>query len=341
MRNMVGSPVQNDDFFERPKTIKKIWRALKNGNNIMLYAPPKSGVTSLLLHLRERELEAWLLLFEIQEIRQNLKLGNVRFIFAGASNQGSFTAMFKVYLQDVEESLEDLVSIDLTPLSKIEAAHFVNCLLENGDFQIPTNVIDYLLEQIQWLIPFHLQLVFREIADIAIDGDLDVISNKDINEAFSRLSHNKAIFDHWHRRLEDLVKNNGYKFAKNLLDILSKQTEIDLSAIANLAKNHDILDDFKGILQILTQEGYINNDENRELYRFNSGLVKAWWRNHFADESHNRLISEFKDIKVNSLKINNIKCFEDIVIDFDASNPMALIVGSNARGKTTILQLVA
>lgn len=47
----------------------------------------------------------------------------------------------------------------------------------------------------------------------------------------------------------------------------------------------------------------------------------------------------FAEIKVSSIHIKNIRCFEDVTIPFDASRN--LIVGANSRGKSTVLQLVA
>ncbi len=47
---------------------------------------------------------------------------------------------------------------------------------------------------------------------------------------------------------------------------------------------------------------------------------------------------KFADIKINSISIKNIRCFNDITIDFTQN--CNLLVGTNSRGKTTILQLI-
>jgi predicted ATP-binding protein involved in virulence len=46
-------------------------------------------------------------------------------------------------------------------------------------------------------------------------------------------------------------------------------------------------------------------------------------------------------IKILRLKICQIKCFDEIEINFSSSNNTTLIIGINARGKSTILQLIA
>ena len=48
-----------------------------------------------------------------------------------------------------------------------------------------------------------------------------------------------------------------------------------------------------------------------------------------------------KTVKIEKVSIRNIKCFNSIVIDFDSDSNIDLIIGVNARGKTTILQLIS
>lgn len=46
-------------------------------------------------------------------------------------------------------------------------------------------------------------------------------------------------------------------------------------------------------------------------------------------------------INISRIKICNIKCFDEIEINFSSSHNTTLIIGINARGKSTILQLIA
>src|SRR3954454_6211104 len=58
MRNVTGSPVEHDDFFDRPRDLARLQRELANGANILLTAPRRVGKTSLVLRLCELEREA-------------------------------------------------------------------------------------------------------------------------------------------------------------------------------------------------------------------------------------------------------------------------------------------
>ncbi len=55
MKNITGSPVEHDDFFNRPDDIERLQRELSNKANILLTAPRRVGKTSLILRLCELE----------------------------------------------------------------------------------------------------------------------------------------------------------------------------------------------------------------------------------------------------------------------------------------------
>lgn len=58
MRNVTGSPVENDDFFDRPRDLDRLQRELGNDANCLLTAPRRVGKTSLVLRLCELERQA-------------------------------------------------------------------------------------------------------------------------------------------------------------------------------------------------------------------------------------------------------------------------------------------
>jgi uncharacterized protein len=53
MRNIIGSPAEGDDFFDRPKILAKLRRELDDQANILLVAPRRVGKTSLVIRLCE------------------------------------------------------------------------------------------------------------------------------------------------------------------------------------------------------------------------------------------------------------------------------------------------
>lgn len=51
MRNITGSPVEADDFFDRPRALQKLRRELENDAHVLFTAPRRVGKTSLILRL--------------------------------------------------------------------------------------------------------------------------------------------------------------------------------------------------------------------------------------------------------------------------------------------------
>jgi AAA+ ATPase superfamily predicted ATPase len=58
VRNVTGSPAENEDFFDRPRDLSRLQREIDNGANILLTAPRRVGKTSVALRLCEIERQA-------------------------------------------------------------------------------------------------------------------------------------------------------------------------------------------------------------------------------------------------------------------------------------------
>lgn len=54
MRNIPGSPVEGNDFFDRPEALARLSREITNDSNVLLTAPRRVGKTSLILRLCEQ-----------------------------------------------------------------------------------------------------------------------------------------------------------------------------------------------------------------------------------------------------------------------------------------------
>jgi AAA+ ATPase superfamily predicted ATPase len=54
MNNIVGQPVEGEDFFDRSREVASIWESLEEGNQVLLLAPRRVGKTSLALRVGEK-----------------------------------------------------------------------------------------------------------------------------------------------------------------------------------------------------------------------------------------------------------------------------------------------
>ena len=108
------------------------------------------------------------------------------------------------------------------------------------------------------------------------------ITKKIIDEAFTRILDLRNCFEHWHTRLRKAYKKDDYNFAKDLLNQVSIAENIESKEILNLAYRHHLDDTFKDIVNSLVYDGYINNNDDPALYRFNSPILMMWWRKNVA-----------------------------------------------------------
>lgn len=345
MRNIIGQPVKGEDFFERPKLIKKIHKTLDAKLPVLLTGPKKSGKTSILQFLSEHLMEYYAFfyidadsIFDIhsyydtlwdklcnpaflshirsktgeiadaddviglirayigkrplvimvddfsgflekvyrddgpevaarflkvdQEFRSHFGKGidDARFIYTSSINLGNIANKI-----DVSQSINDLYPIGIPPFSDKEAREFIQALTESEEFDLDSGQIRYICEKIQWLNPFHIQLIFFELGSIYLDNDLTEITNSTIDEALGRLLKHKDYIEPWQRDLQTFPSSQEYEKVKK----------------------------------------------------------------------------EFKKIKIEKIKIQHIKCFEDVDITFEPSVNTTVLIGTNGKGKSTILQLIA
>ena len=220
--------------------------------------------------------EAESLLSTHRTLRQNRKIASkISFIYAGSIGLESVVERFKAM-----KFINDLNSIKITPLPYGEAKAFVRELFSH----IEDKEIVYLLERIEWLIPFYIQLIIQELNTLYMEKVLDVIGKADIDEAILRAIGSKNYFDHWRERIQAAFEPSEFKFAKEILNQLSEHGTLESKEISNFADKYALLhDQAKEIIHALVYDGYINNDENPKIYRFNSPILKLWWYKNVAN----------------------------------------------------------
>jgi len=105
-------------------------------------------------------------------------------------------------------------------------------------------------------------------------------------------------------------------------DILSAKISIEIFGLNSFERPYERLQELQKA----------QNDNNKTINLKNLSFT------FFIERGLKALKQKLTDIKIKSIKIKNIRCFTDISIDFDKN--CNLIVGTNSRGKTTVLQLL-
>jgi hypothetical protein len=145
------------------------------------------------------------------------------------------------------------------------------------------------LEKIQWYIPFYIQLAVMVISDLDRETGIQnktekrKITKKFITQATDRMLELRSCFEHWHMRLRKAFKKEEYNFAKETLNFIANKENIERKDMMNLAQKFNIPHTYKDIINALVYDGYINNNDEPSIYRFNSPILMLWWKKNVAN----------------------------------------------------------
>ncbi len=208
-----------------------------------------------------------------RELRLNPELkGKVKFIYTG-----SIGLNYTVAKLNATATINDLNSVEVGPLKKEEAIDLFIKLLETNERTTNSDASDFLLEKIQWYIPFHIQLIVQEIVNQTEKGfeiTKEIIENS--IESIIDL-RNQNHFDHYYSRLKSQFKGNEFKYADELLKLTARQGVMSNPELFDLSAKYELQDEYKRIIQTLMYDGYINMIKDSSNYQFNSPIVKMWW----------------------------------------------------------------
>jgi len=193
------------------------------------------------------------------------------FIYAGSIGLESIVSRINAI-----HSINDLYPFDIPPFSPGDARELINKLTKNAGWRFNSGFFDHLFNSIGWLLPYYLQIVVDEIDKIG-NVDVNEIDETVIDVAIENAIKQRIYFEHWLIRLRKAYKGNGFKFAKELLNVTSENGQISNNEISDLAEKYDIAEDFLDIVNALKHDGYIDTPADSKIFRFNSPLLRVWW----------------------------------------------------------------
>lgn len=207
-----------------------------------------------------------------RKLRQDNRIAEkVQFIYTGSIGLYSVVSS----LEAVGE-INDLRNIRVPQLSVKEATELLIQLLGESNYQkIDT---DHLLARIKWRIPFYIQLMVDEIKDI-IEIESELQGKDLIDRAFEELiEHVNFYFDHFKTRLNKSLKADELKLAKDILLVAAENGNVSEAEIIDLSIKYNLLSNWSQIIEILKYDGYINNNDQKDNYTYNSPIMQEWWR---------------------------------------------------------------
>lgn len=245
--NGITLVIMIDEF---PQTVENIWR--------------EHGVD-----------EAKKFLYANRELQQ-IKNKNICMIYTGSIGIQSLCTRLESM-----DSLNELSFLELGPLDTEEAKLLCEKILKTANVPFESESIIYLLNTIEWLIPFHLQLALQELID-EYDHSESVIDINSVDKAISKITHrrNDPYFEHYHNHIKKAFHNGEYEFIMKILNRLSNNETLIKKEVQKMWSEYDITVSLENIISILEYDGYIYMDysENDVQLRFTSPIIKLWWK---------------------------------------------------------------
>jgi hypothetical protein len=202
----------------------------------------------------------------------------LRWVLAGSVGLDAIVARIRL-----SSTVQDLAPFTLGPLHEQDAEGLVETLAASHGISIERDVIEYLLQRLGWLIPYHIQLAFSEIHAAHRNG-APPVTRDHVDKALALLlSPGKRIyFEPWRQRLREELGPPEDTQAMALLDAAAQDpngaTAQTLRGILARHVTHKSARDevLSHLLRVLQNDGYLVEDRGR--FRFRSPLVRAFWR---------------------------------------------------------------
>ncbi|MDP2207173.1 MAG: ATP-binding protein, partial [Bacteroidota bacterium] len=179
-------------------------------------------------------------------------------------------------------TIDDLAPIKVPPLSETEAENFSNKII-GPSITFDNEAFNYLLNKIKWWIPYSFQIILDEAKKNLLEENKELITKETIDKSISEVLEQRIYFELWFTRLRKAYKGEEFSFIKELLNITSEKHRITSSEIYNLAVKFKLDSTYNNLVNTLKYDGYINNNNDPKIYRFNSPLLREWWYRNVAN----------------------------------------------------------
>lgn len=199
-------------------------------------------------------------------------INKVRFIYTGSIGLNHTVAAI-----DSTAFINDLNTLEIEPLNEAEGLLLLEQLLSARDVSITPAASSHLLKKLEWLIPFHIQLLVQEL--LRIDHLNNTIDVTHVDESFEEIIavRNDNHFAHYFSRLKVQFKGEQLGYALQILKMMAGSGTITRAQLIDQAAPFNMEEHYRKIIEILLYDGYITNTVEKDVYRFNSPVVRMWW----------------------------------------------------------------
>ena len=180
------------------------------------------------------------------------------------------------------DTINDLYVLRLGPFDRTTADRLLLELSATYSFPLAEKVRAHLLDRIGWLVPYYVQLLFRELRAHCIEreatptpGEADAVFEDLVSPA------KKSYFDYWRQRLNEELGKPDAGHALVLLNAAAQDPKGTSASTLSQGLAEHIQEparrgeSLRYLLDVLEGDGYLVQDGDR--YRFRSPLLREFW----------------------------------------------------------------
>lgn len=210
-----------------------------------------------------------------RSLRLHPKLSDkIQFIYTGSI--GLVNVLSKM---NTTEDINDLTEETIPPLNVDKSKDLLKRILGEYDIEIEDDIAEYVVNIIEWQIPFYIQSFAREIRNLIREEATKTVSKELVDQSFQNvIDHVNLYLDHYRSRLYKTFNSKELEFIFELLNRIANDNSIKQEELPEIADKHQVLREMKYIISTLEYDGYINNQNSDKVYRFNSPIMKMWWK---------------------------------------------------------------
>lgn len=215
---------------------------------------------------------------ENRELRHRPSFHNkVQFIYTGSIGLEHIVATL-----GVSKTINDIEKVTVEAMAGEDARALIQAIVQDPTYDIDAqlftdDIITHILQKVQWLIPFYIQLLLKALDNNFLGISPDALTTEHINTAFHAMLSQRNHFEHWVERLQQAFHQEEYRYAKQVLNNLSYEgATMDKNQLYDMSMEHNVQEVYRHIVNALEHDGYIAEEQG--LYRFTSPVVQAWWK---------------------------------------------------------------
>lgn len=174
-------------------------------------------------------------------------------------------------------TINDIAPFNLGEMTMPEAIALLKGLNESYGTHLSDHDIEYILNKIEWKLPYFIQLFFNKLSSLK-QHDKGLSLEETCNEIFKEITQEHEL-DTWSERLAAYGEDE--KAARTLLNYLclpdhqSERSVLEKVILDKIPAQADVNEKYSNIKRMLEADGYITQD-NRGIH-FRSPIIREYW----------------------------------------------------------------